>query len=76
MSLEHGYALSTGVNLLSASYGSPRQGLGGSGVYLADGSVAENYLDATNSSKLIVREVRVISQRQDKSVCIPMVRLI
>ncbi|XP_044263230.1 vanin-like protein 1 isoform X2 [Tribolium madens] len=69
LSVQHGYSVANGVNLLAANYAKPNNGRGGSGIYLADGKIMENYIGDTPSSKLIVQEVTKQTSRVDKMNC-------
>nr|XP_008196062.1 PREDICTED: vanin-like protein 1 [Tribolium castaneum] len=69
LSVQHGYAVANGVNLLAANYAKPNAGRGGSGIYLTDGKIAEKYIGDTASTKLIVQEVGKQSTREDRTKC-------
>ena len=74
MSTQQGYTTANGINLLAASYGRPKEGHGGSGIFLPNGKAAELYIADSASSKIIVQEVSKISSREEKSVCGGIVR--
>jgi hypothetical protein len=69
LSIQHGYAIANGVNLLAANYGEPKNSHGGSGIYSADGTIADSYIDGSPSSKLVISNVTLRSRRVDKTVC-------
>lgn len=69
MSVQHGYSVANGINLLAANFGRPKEARGGSGIYYSDGKIAENYIGDTPSSKLIVQDVTRQTVREDKSYC-------
>ena len=74
MSVQHGYAASTGVNLLAANYGKPQDGRGGSGIYAADGKNPEMYVADSASTKFVVRELASIKTRHDVTMCLTRVK--
>jgi hypothetical protein len=57
LTVQHGYAVSTGVNLLASNYGVPPETHGGSGIYLSGDKTAKIYLDAKSGSKLVIQNV-------------------
>lgn len=57
LSIQSGYSQANRVNLLAADYNNPTEGLGGSGIYLHDGTVASYYISGISSSKLLVSTV-------------------
>jgi pantetheine hydrolase len=69
LTVQHGYAVSTGVNLLAANYGVPPETHGGSGIYLPDDKTAKIYLDAKSGSKLVIQNVPNQKNKQN-STCI------
>ncbi|CAH1363841.1 unnamed protein product [Tenebrio molitor] len=69
LEVQNGYAVANGVNLLAANYGQPKNGHGGTGIYSADGTKMNVYIDGSPSSKLVVDELTVRSQRQDMTSC-------
>lgn len=73
LSVQHGYASANGVNLLAANYDSPKDGNGGSGIYLANGQISEVYVGGTTSSKLLVQRVPKIQRRESKTSCVHIV---
>ena len=56
LSIQHGYCVANGVNLLAANYGRHIDGRSGTGIYLSDGKVAKVVNDSVKS-QLVVREV-------------------
>ncbi|KAB0801599.1 hypothetical protein PPYR_03785 [Photinus pyralis] len=64
-SLQHGYAKSSKVNLLASSRNDPSEGYGGSGIYLANGKVAETYLSGERKSKIIIQNVPKSGERTE-----------
>ncbi|XP_044263792.1 vanin-like protein 1 [Tribolium madens] len=69
LSIQHGYAVANGVNLLASNYNKPKNTHGGSGIYLGDGKVTEMVIFDTPSSKPLIQEVIIRSTREDKTVC-------
>ncbi|XP_063905158.1 vanin-like protein 1 [Zophobas morio] len=69
LSTQQGYTTANGINLLAASYGKPKEGHGGSGIFLPNGKAAELYIADSASSKVVIQEVTKISSREEKSVC-------
>ncbi|XP_063905157.1 vanin-like protein 1 [Zophobas morio] len=69
LSTQQGYTTANGINLLAASYGRPKEGHGGSGIFLPNGKAAELYIADSASTKIIIQEVPKISSRAEKSVC-------
>lgn len=65
MSVQHGYAVANGVNLLAANYGKAKEMHGGSGIYLADGKVAEMYISDSPSSKPLIQPISKQDKRQE-----------
>lgn len=63
LSVQRGYSLSSGANLLAANYNNPKKGNGGSGIYFGNGTIAENYVDGIKITKLIIHEVPKIGKR-------------
>ncbi|KAK5648889.1 hypothetical protein RI129_003781 [Pyrocoelia pectoralis] len=64
-SLQHGYAKSNKVNLLASSRNDPSVGYGGSGIYLANGKIAETYLSGERRSKLIIQQIPKGGERKE-----------
>lgn len=69
LSVQHGYAVANGVNLLASGYDNPSSGLGGSGIYFANGSVADIYISGAKSSKMIIADVPKSHRRQSLDTC-------
>ncbi|KAF5280271.1 hypothetical protein FQR65_LT03079 [Abscondita terminalis] len=65
-SVQHGYAKSNKVNLLASGRNDPSIGNGGSGIYLANGNIAETYVSGERKSKLIIQYVSKIEMRTKK----------
>lgn len=65
-SLQHGYAKSNKVNLLAAGRNDPSVGNGGSGIYLANGRIAETYISGERKSKIIIQHVPKIEIRTEQ----------
>ncbi|CAG9854265.1 unnamed protein product [Phyllotreta striolata] len=58
ISTQHGYALANKVNLLAANLNNVKEGLGGSGIYGADGTIFDSYISGVPGTKLIVATVK------------------
>lgn len=69
LSTQAGYARANGVNLLSSGYNNPQEKNGGSGIFFANGTFAEVYISAEHASKLIVRNVPILSERTPPTKC-------
>lgn len=69
LSVQHGYAIANGINLLSAGLDEPSKRNGGSGIFLANGKIAESYISGAKSSKMIIRDVPKISRRSPGGTC-------
>lgn len=59
--------MSNGVNLLAAGLNLPEESNGGSGIYLADGRIAESYISGVKKSRLITHEVPIRSSRSSET---------
>ncbi|KAK5648890.1 hypothetical protein RI129_003782 [Pyrocoelia pectoralis] len=68
LTVQHGYAVANGVNLLASGYDNPSSGLGGSGIYFANGSVADIHVSGAKSSKMIIADVPK-SHRKPPDTC-------
>lgn len=57
LSVQSGYAKRNGVNLLVSGFNSPLKANGGSGIFLANGRIAETYISGARGSKMIIYDV-------------------
>lgn len=55
---------------MASGYHRPEFKNSGSGIYLANGSIAEAYISGTNTSKLIVKDVPIATQRTPANSCV------
>ncbi|KAG5873699.1 hypothetical protein JTB14_000874 [Gonioctena quinquepunctata] len=58
LSFHSAYAMANKVNVLASNLNDPMEGMGGSGVYGADGTVFSYFISGTPSSKLIITSVK------------------
>ncbi|KAF5292284.1 hypothetical protein FQA39_LY03318 [Lamprigera yunnana] len=63
LSIQHGYAKSTGVNLLAAGLQEPFNSDGGSAIYLSDGTIAEDFITNAKESGIVIQDVPIIKKR-------------
>ncbi|XP_031334120.1 vanin-like protein 2 [Photinus pyralis] len=68
-SVQQGYARANGVNLLASGYNNPTSSLGGSGIYLANGTIADIHVSGAKLSKMLITDVPVLSQRLSPDTC-------
>lgn len=71
LSVQAGYARGHGVNFLASGLNKPSNKNGGSGIYLANGTIAEAYISGQFGTKLIVQDVPIISKRVSPKQCSP-----
>ncbi|KAK5648607.1 hypothetical protein RI129_003499 [Pyrocoelia pectoralis] len=69
LSVQHGYAITNGVNLLASGHARPSFYNGGSGIYLANGSVANVYISGTPISKMLIADVHKGHRRSSPGSC-------
>lgn len=69
LSLQHGYAVSTGVNFLVAGLNNPSNKNGGSGIFLSNGQIADIYMSAATSSKMLIAAVPKIDKTNTTEQC-------
>ncbi|KAF2904027.1 hypothetical protein ILUMI_02124, partial [Ignelater luminosus] len=70
LSVQHGYVKTNGINFLAAGLQEPWKQDGGSGVFLADGTIAESYITASKQTKIIIEEVPIIEEPIPASTCV------
>lgn len=56
--MQYGYAVANKVNLLAANLNRPEVGVGGSGIYNADGTVSSYYISGSSGTRLSFGTVR------------------
>lgn len=71
--MQHGYVKTNGINFLAAGLQEPRKQDGGSGIFLADGTIAESFITASKQTKIIIKEVPMIEEPIPASTCMVMV---
>lgn len=71
LSVHAGYARGHGLNLLASGLNNPSNKNGGSGIYLANGTIAEAFISGNFGTKLIVQDVPIISKRVPPTQCSP-----
>ncbi|KAF5292923.1 hypothetical protein FQA39_LY13803 [Lamprigera yunnana] len=69
LSVQHGYAVSNKVNLLAANLDDPDSGKGGSGIYLANGEIADMYISGARTSKMLMATVHKITRSNSNNYC-------
>ncbi|KAK4884520.1 hypothetical protein RN001_000791 [Aquatica leii] len=67
LSMQHGYAKSSGVNFLAAGLQEPFNSDGGSAIYLNDGKIAEAFITNVKQSKIVIQDVPIIKRRTETS---------
>ncbi|XP_071053496.1 vanin-like protein 2 isoform X2 [Onthophagus taurus] len=69
LSLQDGVAKKYGVNLLASGYSDPRDGMGGSGIFLSDASIGIIDLSLITTQTRLASRVNIIPTRTPASVC-------
>lgn len=63
LSVQYGYAVSHGVNLLASDFNRPSEQFGGSGIYSHDGKILGNVISYTTKSEMIIADIPIIYKR-------------
>ncbi|KAB0799215.1 hypothetical protein PPYR_07095 [Photinus pyralis] len=66
-SVQHAYAVLNGVNFLASGMSDLDLGMGGSGIYSANGDVLAAFISGKNDSKLLIADVPKVKTRRDSS---------
>lgn len=69
LSIQDGFAKSTGINLLASGLDNPSQKNGGSGIYLANGSIAEVHMSGAKTTKMLIQDVPINGAKNSSDSC-------